>query len=216
MNSWQRLTLVGIGMGVLLAIAWPKPQNGVGGGSEKHVASEVAPSEDIVAGENSARTSRGNEQQGPRAASPGARLVTKAVKTSVDATGSPNYDPLVYLQRDSMVPRDVFELEEKSAVFADRREHFLQEKTLEMLAENYPDAEVRSVECRTSSCRLVVFDPSNDLNGLLSHMQSMHWGDAVQPSTLAFEGGIGIQLDVLYTPATRNHEEFEETFFGVR
>jgi len=135
---------------VLLLFLWLRPErNGAGRGASAGGGA-------MVGDDPRDHSQTGGERSRP----PGTRVLRMSNKPAVKwDPGAGDYDPVTYALLDAE-PAELFASEARDSVWAPAVERRIVAQLDRDLAILFPDAEVDSVECRTSSCAVsVVADP---------------------------------------------------------
>lgn len=126
---------------------------------------------------------------------------------------STGYDPSALATRLGMRPLDIFNKEPRMADFAERREEVLRKAVDDRLRRGGLDDVDVAVECRTSSCELTLSGPEGGNLSDALHVIDLRTLGA-EAAEVGFgrpgEGRRGLRAILLFSPALRDHQAFDE------
>ncbi|HWU86160.1 MAG TPA: hypothetical protein VN253_02750 [Kofleriaceae bacterium] len=119
------------------------------------------------------------------------------------------YNPLAEREARNASAREIVQLETRDKQWAEVREKALLEAIESKVTAIPGNAAVNQLECRTSSCELVLEVDNGHTNDVLDAVPSWELGDSFG---ISLGGTIGsrslVQVNVLFTPENRDHQNY--------
>jgi hypothetical protein len=128
----------------------------------------------------------------------------------------PAYEPERLLEQEGWTILELFESEPRNPEFAEPREEFFASRIESLVMARFPDASVKKLECRTSTCALEIEVDSASAEDLQAFLRRFVWGRAWSPRVTGGDSGLtSISLSIFFDEISRDHSWFSAKFAEI-
>lgn len=149
-----------------------------------------------------------------RGATPPAPVRLTPAKAIVENPTSFDYDPVLLSAIRELPVRDIYGAEPRNDEFAVEREAAITAILGADLAEFFPDAVIRAVDCRTSSCVVTIDGPAVQWKQIYSLIQHPSLGLVQNPGHAPTDDPsvVEVSLGILFSKDLRDHTTYAEWY----